>query len=92
MDYDDYVSRLSPDDAREQLRLAYMQMERCSEVLRGRDVQPVEGGLCQISLELFYQCKKVAYEKAYAEMIMRGARGPVSRSIDRGFCILFINE
>jgi hypothetical protein len=59
-----FVNQLSPDECREQLVLAYMQMERCQDVLRGEDVEPVEmedNGLSS-DLELFYLCKKVREE------------------------------
>jgi hypothetical protein len=59
-----FVNQLSPDECREQLVLAYLQMERCQDVLRGEDVAPVEmedNGLSS-DLELFYLCKKVREE------------------------------
>ena len=62
-----FVSQLSPDQVREQLVLAYLQMERCGQVLRGEDVEPVEmmdNGESS-DLELFYQCKKVREELDY---------------------------
>lgn len=62
-----FVNSLGPDEAREQLLLAYLQMERCRQVLRGEDVEPVtmaDNGE-STDLELFYQCKKVAEELAY---------------------------
>lgn len=64
---DEFVGKLSIADLREQLVLAYMQMECCQEVLRGEDVEPVEmmdNGLSS-DLELFYQCKKVSEELSY---------------------------
>jgi len=58
-----FVASLSEKEAREQLSLAYQQMERCMEVLNGKkDVEPVamkDNGLSS-DLELFYQCKKAA--------------------------------
>ena len=62
-----FVGQLSPDEVREQLALAYLQMERCQCVLRGKDVEPVammDNGESS-DLELFYQCKKVADELSY---------------------------
>lgn len=59
-----FISQLSPDEVREQLALAYLQMERCQQVLRGKAVAPVamkDNGLSS-DLELFYLCKKVAEE------------------------------
>lgn len=59
-----FVNQLSPDECREQLVLAYMQMERCQQVLRGEDVEPVammDNGESS-DLELFYQCRKVRDE------------------------------
>lgn len=63
----DFVSRLSPAEARMQLVLAYLHMERCQQVLRGDDVKPVgmmDNGESS-DLELFYQCKKVREELDY---------------------------
>ena len=56
-----FVSQLTPDQCRKQLALAYMQMERCQQVLRGEEVEPVEmmDNGDSSDLELFYLCKKV---------------------------------
>lgn len=62
-----FVNSLGPDEAREQLLLAYLQMERCLQVLRGEDVEPVtmaDNGESS-DLELFYRCKKASEELAY---------------------------
>ena len=62
-----FVIQLSPDEVREQLVLAYLQMEKCMQVLRGADVEPVsmkDNGESS-DLELFYRCKKAAEELAY---------------------------
>lgn len=62
-----FVNQLSPDQVREQLILAYLQMEQCQRVLRGEDVEPVtmlDNGESS-DLELFYQCKKAAEELSY---------------------------
>ena len=62
-----FVNQLTPDQCREQLVLAYLQMEKCQNVLKGYDVEPVEmmdNGECS-DLELFYSCKKAAEELAY---------------------------
>lgn len=62
-----FVEQLSPDQVREQLILAYLQMEKCQQVLTGRDVEPVsmiDNGESS-DLELFYRCKKTAEELAY---------------------------
>ncbi|MBR3400516.1 MAG: hypothetical protein IKH08_12130, partial [Prevotella sp.] len=56
-----FASQLTPDECREQLVLSYLQMERCQQVLRGEDVEPVtqmDNGESS-DLELFYLCKKV---------------------------------
>jgi len=66
-----FVNQLSPDQVREQLVLAYLQMEQCQRVLRGEDVEPVEmidNGESS-DLELFYLCKKAAEELAYLNEI-----------------------
>lgn len=58
-----FVASLSEKEAREQLSLAFQQMELCMEVLNGKKgVEPVvmkDNGLSS-DLELFYKCKKVA--------------------------------
>lgn len=58
-----FVASLSEKEAREQLSLAYQQMELCINVLSGdNDVKPVmmkDNGL-STDMELFYECKKVA--------------------------------
>lgn len=62
-----FVSGLSEEECREQLCLAYMQMELCQSLLRGEDVEPVEmldNGESS-DMELFYQCKKAADELSY---------------------------
>lgn len=65
--FEQFVKRLSDEDARKELVLAYLQMERCQQVLKGEDVEPVtmrDNGESS-DLELFYLCKKVAEELAY---------------------------
>ena len=58
-----FVAGLSEKEAREQLSLAYQQMELCMRVLDGeKGIDPVtmkDNGLSS-DLELFYKCKKVA--------------------------------
>lgn len=58
-----FVAGLSEKEAREQLSLAYQQMELCMRVLNGeKGIDPVtmkDNGLSS-DLELFYKCKKVA--------------------------------
>lgn len=59
-----FVNQLSPAECREQLVLAYLQMEKCMQVLRGEDIEPVamkDNGESS-DLELFYMCKKVREE------------------------------
>ena len=66
-----FVSQLTPDQVREQLVLAYLQMEKCNNVLKGYDVEPVEmmdNGESS-DLELFFRCKKTAEELAYLNQI-----------------------
>lgn len=65
--FTDFVNQLSLDEVREQLVLSYIQMERCMQVLRGKDVSPVimkDNGMSS-DLELFYLCKKIADDNAY---------------------------
>lgn len=67
-----FVATLSESEAREQLVLAYEQMELCRRVLKGEDVEPVEmmdNGLSS-DLELFYSCKKNAEELAYLNSVI----------------------
>ena len=76
-----FASQLSPDECREQLVLAYLQMERCQQVLRGEGVEPVammDNGESS-DLELFYCCKKAAEELAYLnKMVHEGKKvGPI---------------
>ena len=62
--FDAFVGRMSRERCREQLVLAYLQMERCCDVLRGEDVEPLamdDNGESS-DLELFYRCKKVRKE------------------------------
>ena len=72
-----FVSQLTPDECREQLALAYLQMEKCMQVLRGADVEPVsmmDNGESS-DLELFYRCKKAAEELAYLNnMVYEGKK------------------
>lgn len=70
-----FVDSLTPEEIKEQLKLAYIQMERCKEVLNGADVEPVEmkdNGLSS-DLELFYSCKKRATECAHLNQIVKEA-------------------
>ena len=63
----EFIGGLSEAECRDQLALAYMQMELCQSVLRGEEVEPVEmkdNGESS-DLELFYQCKKAAEEIVY---------------------------
>lgn len=58
----EFVDSLTENEARGQLYLAYMMMERCIRVLQGYDVSPVkmkDNGLSS-EMELFYQCKRTA--------------------------------
>ena len=62
-----FVNQLSPDQVREQLVLAYLQMEQTQRVLRGENVEPLtmlDNGESS-DLELFYRCKKAAEELSY---------------------------
>lgn len=69
-----FVNQLTPDQCREQLVLAYLQMEKCQNVLKGYDVEPVEmmDNGDSSDLELFYRCKKAAEELSYLnEMVSK---------------------
>ena len=62
--FEKFVNGLTEEEARKELVLAYLQMERCMDVLKGVDVEPVEmkdNGESS-DLELFYQCKKMRDE------------------------------
>ena len=72
-----FVNQLTPDQVREQLVLAYLQMEKCQMVLKGYDVEPetMMGNGENSDLELFYRCKKVAEELAYLnKMVYEGKK------------------
>lgn len=59
-----FVKTLTEEEARHELLMAYLQMERCQQVLRGEDVEPVtmaDNGE-STDLELFYLCRKVRSE------------------------------
>ena len=62
----EFVSQLTPEQLREQLALAYLQMELCIRALKGENVEPVEmmDNGHSSDLELFYSCKKSAAELA----------------------------
>lgn len=62
-----FVDGLSESEARSELVLAYLQMERCRQVLKGENVRPVEmrDNGDSTDLELFYQCRKAAEELGY---------------------------
>ena len=67
--FTEFVSRMSDDEVRKQLVLAYLQMEKCQQVLRGEDVEPVDmkdNGMSS-DLELFYLCKKVREELDFVD-------------------------
>ena len=69
--FEAFVNQLSPDQVREQLVLAYLQMEKCIKALKGYDVEPVEmlDNGDSSDLELFYRCKKVAEELSHLNEI-----------------------
>ena len=62
-----FANQLSPYECQRQLVLAYLQMERCMQVLRGADVEPVavKGSGASPGMELFYMCKKIREELDY---------------------------
>lgn len=67
--FTEFVNRMSDDEVRKQLVLAYLQMEKCQQVLRGEDVEPVDmkdNGMSS-DLELFYLCKKVREELDFSD-------------------------
>ena len=70
--FEKFVNGLTDEEARKELVLAYLQMERCQDVLNGIDVEPVEmkdNGQSS-DLELFYKCKKAANELSYLNDIV----------------------
>jgi dGTP triphosphohydrolase len=71
-----FVNQLTPDQVREQLVLAYLQMEKCQAVLKGYDVEPVEmmNNGESSDLELFYRCKKAAEELAYLNKMVHDGK------------------
>lgn len=73
-----FVNQLSPDQVREQLVLAYLQMEQTQRVLRGENVEPLtmlDNGESS-DLELFYRCKKAAEELAYLNGVVSAKPKP----------------
>ena len=76
-----FVNQLAPDQVREQLVLAYLQMEQTQRVLRGEDVEPLtmlDNGESS-DLELFYRCKKAAEELTYLNGIVAGKPQPTRK-------------
>ena len=72
-----FVNTLSEKEARKELVLAYLQMERCQQVLEGEDVKPVtmkENGL-DSDLELFYMCKKKYLESVESQNPKKESNG-----------------
>lgn len=71
-----FVNQLTPGQVREQLVLAYLQMEQSQRVLRGENVEPVtmlDNGE-NSDLELFYRCKKMAEECAYLNQMVHDGK------------------
>ena len=71
-----FVNQLTPGQVREQLVLAYLQMEQSQRVLRGENVEPVtmlDNGE-NSDLELFYRCKKMAEECAYLNKMVHDGK------------------
>ena len=71
-----FVNQLTPDQVREQLVLAYLQMEKCQKVLKGYDVEPetmMDDGK-NSGLELFYRCKKAAEELGYLNKMVHDGK------------------
>lgn len=80
-----FVNQLTPDQVREQLVLAYLQMEKCQAVLKGYDVEPesmMDNGESS-DLELFYRCKKTAEELAYLNQMVHDGKkvGPIELEV-----------
>jgi hypothetical protein len=71
-----FVNQLTPDQCREQLVLAYLQMEKCKNVLKGYKVEPVEmmDNGDSSDLELFYRCKKAAAELGYLNKMVHDGK------------------
>ena len=71
-----FVNQLTPEEVREQLVLAYLQMEQCQRVLRGDAVEPItmmDNGESS-DLELFYRCKKMSEECAYLNQMVHDGK------------------
>lgn len=66
-DFTSFVSQLSPAECREQLVLAYIQMEKCINVLKGNEDNPetLKDNGRSSDLELFYRCKKMSSDLKY---------------------------
>ena len=77
-----FVEQMTANECRKQLVLAYIQMEKCMQVLRGEDVKPVamkDNGESS-ELELFYMWKKVAEELSTQEQ----ENGTISMTVISG--------
>lgn len=74
--YEAFVARLSEDEVRSELVSCYLQMDRCQDILRGEDVEPVEmmDNGESTDLELFYRCKKLREECDYLNSIVSCGR------------------
>lgn len=79
----EFIATLSESEVRHELLLSYLMMERCQEVMEGKNVDPVkmkENGL-DSDLELFYMCKKLKVEHDSLEGIRDNAAQAVSQAI-----------
>jgi len=81
--FEKFVNAMTEEEVRKELVLAYLQMERCQQVLRGEDVKPVtmrDNGESS-DLELFYRCKKCAEELAYLKNMASKSKKDITKLI-----------
>lgn len=81
--FEEFAGRLTPGECREQLVLAYLQMERCIRVLRGEKTEPVEmaDNGESTDLELFYACRKRVEELAWMQAELQGAETALEEAL-----------
>ena len=78
-----FIATLSDAEARHELLLSYQMMERCRDIIDGKDVEPVtmkENGL-DSDLELFYMCKKLKRDRDELDELRKNTAGTVAGAI-----------
>lgn len=78
-----FIGTLSDSEVRQELLLAYLMMERCKDVMEGKDIEPVtmkENGL-DSDLELFFMCKKLKQDNDWLDAWRKKVREKISDAI-----------